>query len=192
VRHVSDRFAALLDANVLYPFLVRDVLLSLAEAGLFRPLWTDSINDEWARALIERMPERKEQIAETISLMNEAFPEARIENYEDLVPVLELPDPNDRHVLAAAIRGAANVIVTENIADFPRQILDRYDLDSRTADEFILNTTQLYPSDAAAALKAMRERYQSPPLSPDELLQSMLKAGLVTTVAELTPQKGAL
>jgi hypothetical protein len=85
VRHVSDRFAALLDANVLYPFLVRDVLLTLAEAGLYRALWTDQINEEWARALIGKAPERRKKIEETITVMNDAFPEAIVDNYEDLI-----------------------------------------------------------------------------------------------------------
>lgn len=153
MRHVSNRFTAVLDANVLYPFLVRDVLLSLAAAGLYRPLWTDAINAEWTRHLIERKPERAENIRATVSIMNDAFPEAIVWNYEDLVPVLELPDPDDRHILAAAIRGGASIVVTENIADFPADVLDRYDLEARTADDFVLSTVELYPTDAIVALR---------------------------------------
>lgn len=192
MRHVSDHFTAILDANVLYPFLVRDVLLSLADAGLYRPLWTDTINDEWTRHLIERLPEKAESIRATVSVMNEAFPEAIVRNYEDLIPVLELPDPDDRHVLAAGIRGSASVIVTENIVDFPANVLDRYGLEARTADDFILNTVELYPTDAVAALKTMRRRYANPHLSPEDLLQAMLRCGLVTTVAALTPHVASL
>ncbi len=192
MRHVADRFAALLDANVLYPFLVRDVLLSLAEAGLYRPLWTADIQAEWTHHLIEKRPDRADKIKATVALMNEAFPDAVVDNYQDLVPAVTLPDPDDRHVLAAAIRGGANVIVTDNIADFPARTLGKYDLEARTADEFILNTVELYLSDALAALKTMRSRYEAPPLSSEELLQAMLQCGLVTTVAALEPHTAIL
>ena len=187
MRHVSNRFTAVLDANVLYPFLVRDVLLSLAAAGLYRPLWSDTINGEWTRHLIDRRPDRIERIRATVSLMNEAFPEAIVTHYEDLISVLVLPDPDDRHILAAAIRGGANVIVTENIADFPADVLDRCDIEARTADDFVLNTVELYPTDSVAAFRGMRRRYANPPYSPEDLLQAFLRCGLVTTAAALTP-----
>jgi hypothetical protein len=181
-----------LDANVLYPFLVRDVLLSLAGAGLFRPLWTDAINREWTRSLIRRHPEREAKIEETVSVMNEAFPEAIIENYEDLVPALKLPDADDRHVLAAAVRGGASLIVTENVADFPATVLSHYDIEARTADEFTLDALEHYPGDVVSALGAMRRRYAKPPLSSEELLQAMLKCGLVATAAALKPHISVL
>ena len=192
MRQVSDRFSALLDANVLYPFLIRDVLLSLAEGGLYRPLWTADIHEEWTRHLIGKRPEHKDRIKTTVSVMNEAFPEAIVDDYQDLISTVILPDPDDRHVVAAAIRGGANVIVTENIADFPTGVLDRYDLEVRTADEFILNTVELYLTDALAALRTMRHRYANPPLSAEELLQAMLRCGLVTTVAALAPHVASL
>ncbi len=185
MRHVADRFTAILDANVLYPFLVRDVLLSLAEAGLYRAVWTAEINAEWSKHLIAEKPERKTAIEATIDAMNEAFPEAMTTGHEDLVPSLTLPDDDDRHVLAAAIRSGASVIVTENLKDFPPDILARYDIETRSADEFILSTFELYPTDALHALKTMRTRYGKPPLTPAELIRRMLKSGLVTTVAAL-------
>lgn len=192
MRHVSDRFTALLDANVLYPFLVRDILLSLADAGLYRPLWTADIHGEWTRRLIEKRPDHADRIKATVSVMNDAFPEAIVDSYQDLIPAMKLPDPDDRHVVAAAIRGGANIIVTENIGDFPASFLGGYGLEVRTADEFILNTIELYLTDGIAALKTMRRRYETPPLSPEELLQAMLRCELVTTVAALTPHAAAL
>lgn len=192
MRQISKPFAALLDANVLYPFLVRDVLLSLAEAGLYRPLWTDAINAEWSKRLIENTPDKAAKINATILTMNRAFPEAIVDHYADLIPGLDLPDPNDRHVLAAAIRGAANVIVTENTRDFPARILGEYDLETRSTDEFMANISELHPADAVAALKTMRGRYNNPGLSADELLQAMLRCGLVATVAWLTPYRVSL
>lgn len=185
MRHVADRFTAMLDANVLYPFLVRDVLLSLAEAGLYRPVWTAEINAEWSENLIAGKPEREAAIKATIEAMNEAFPEAVTTGYEDLIPSLTLPDNDDRHVLAAAIRSGASVIVTENLKDFPPDILAKYDIETRSADEFVLNTFEFYPTDALHALKTMRTRYKNPPATPAELIQRMLKSGLVTKVAAL-------
>jgi predicted nucleic acid-binding protein len=192
VRHVSDRVSALLDANVLYPFLVRDVLLSLADAGLYRPLWTDKINDEWSSNLIEKNPAKTTQINDTIQVMNEAFPEALIQQYEDLIGGLKLPDPDDRHVLAAAIRGGANVIVTENIRDFPLAVLERHDLEARTADDFLMDVLELHPADAVSAFRRMRGRYTNPPHTPEQLLQAMRRCGLVKVAAFLTKHVASL
>lgn len=185
MRHVADRLTAILDANVLYPFLVRDVLLSLAEAGLYRVVWTAEINAEWSERLVAEKPGRKAAIEATIEAMNEAFPEATTTGYEDLISSLSLPDADDRHVLAAAIRSGASVIVTENLKDFPPDMLAKYDIETRSADEFVLNTFELYPTDALHALKTMRARYFKPPVTPAELIQRMLKVGLVATVAAL-------
>jgi predicted nucleic acid-binding protein len=192
VRAITDRLSAMLDANVLYPFLVRDVLLSFADAGLYRPLWTDRINEEWSSNLIEKFPEKEAQIKATIQVMNGAFPEALVQQYENLIEDLQLHDIDDRHVLAAAIRGGANVIVTENFKDFPSVVLEHYCLDALTADEFVLNALESYPADAVEALERMRLRYATPPHSPEQLLQAMLRCGLARTVAFLTPQVGSL
>ena len=102
--NVADRFVILLDANVLYPFQVRDAILRFAEAGLFRARWSQQIIDEWTRNLIENRPHLEESIRSQEQAIAEAFPEAMVEGYEYLVPALKLPDEDDRHVLAAAIR----------------------------------------------------------------------------------------
>jgi predicted nucleic acid-binding protein len=177
----------MLDSNVLYPFLVRDVLLSLAAAGLFRPQWTEEITQEWRGHFLASKPEKAAQIERTIDLMRSTFPEAIIDRYEALIPGLNLPDPNDRHVLAAAIRGGANTIVTNNLKHFPAEELARYDLEPLSPDEFIVNTFQLYPADAMIALRTMRQRYNRPPKTPADLLLSLAGSGLVQAVAELKP-----
>ena len=106
---------AVLDANVLYPFLVRDLLLSFAHADLYRPCWSRQIMEEWARKLMARRPEKLEPIRRTVAVMEKAFPEALVAGYEALIDRLELPDIKDRHVLAAAITADAAFIVTENL-----------------------------------------------------------------------------
>jgi predicted nucleic acid-binding protein len=192
VRRISDQPSAVLDANVLYPFLIRDVLLSFADAGLYRPLWTDRINHEWSSNLIERFPEKEAQIKATIQVMNGAFPEALVRQHEDLIEALQLPDTDDRHVLAAAIHGGASVIVTENLKDFPLTILERYGVDALTADEFVLHVLETGPVEAVTALKRMRLRCANPPHDPKQLLQAMLRCSLARTVAFLTPPVGPL
>lgn len=124
--------------------------------------------------------------------MEEAFPEATVEGYEDLIPTLHLPDENDRHVLAAAIKVGASVIVTENTKDFPPEILSKYELETRTADEFAVDTFQLYGTDAVDAIRKMRERHKKPPRNADELIVALVARGLVDFANELAPHKKLL
>jgi predicted nucleic acid-binding protein len=190
MRHVADRFTVILDANVLYPFLVRDVLLTFAEAGLYRPLWSAKIMDEWIAGLLEKKPHLAANVAKTRAQIEKYFPEAAVDRFEDLIPSLTLPDPNDRHVLAAAIRGDAHAIITENLKDFPEDVLSQYDIEALSADDFLLNTFQLYPSEAVAALRKMRTRYKVPPMDAPELVSALIRAGLIFTASELRAYLG--
>lgn len=192
MRHIANPFSAVLDANVLYPFLTRDILLSLAAAGLYRPIWTAEIMDEWQRHLVANKPGKKEAIARTAATMTKAFPEALVTGHDTLIPSLELPDPNDRHVLAAALLSGAGVIVTENLKDFPADKLSPYAIEAVSADSFCLSTIQLQFDDAISALRTMRLRYHAPPCSPDELIVAMLQRGLTLTAAELQPHRALL
>ncbi len=104
----SARYTAILDANVLYPNLLRDLLLSLAAAGLYHARWTSEINDEWTRNLIANRPDLTSKVPLLLELVNQAVPDCLVENYASLIESLVLPDPGDRHVLAAAIAGHAD------------------------------------------------------------------------------------
>lgn len=116
------RFVVLFDACVLYPAPLRDFLLHLSLTGLFAAKWTDRIHDEWTRNLLARRPELSaDRIQRTCQRMNEAIPDSLVTNYEPLIEGLDLPDPDDRHVLAAAIQAGAQVIVTFNLKDFPAE-----------------------------------------------------------------------
>ena len=120
---------AVYDANVLYSAPLRDLLIRLAQAGLVRAKWTDAIHDEWIRNVVQNYPHLSaERLARTRTLMNDAVRDCLVAGYEDLIASLTLPDPDDRHVLAAAIRGAG-VIVTYNLADFPAETLARFDIE---------------------------------------------------------------
>ncbi len=127
--HLADRFTVILDANVLYPFRVRDVLLRFYEEGLFRARWTDQIIDEWTRNLIRNRPDHQASVLAQVEQMKAHFNEAWVMGYEPLIQSLQLPDPDDRHVLAAAIVCGAQHIVTENLKDFPAEVLDEFDIE---------------------------------------------------------------
>lgn len=111
--------------------------------------------------------------------------DAVVTGYEDLIPSLTLPDPKDRHVLAAAIRCGASVIVTTNLKDFPDSTLNTYDIEAQHPDEFILYLLDLQPARVCAAAEKHRQRLRNPPMEPERHLDNLLKQGLSKTVAYL-------
>lgn len=120
----SALYTAVLDANVLYPFAIRDLLLCLAEEGLFHARWTPDIHHEWVRNLYANQPELGEaKLWALVEVMNRSIPDCVVTGYGQLINSLSLPDPDDRHVLAAAIAGQADTIVTFNLKDFPQAVL---------------------------------------------------------------------
>ncbi|WP_204336827.1 PIN domain-containing protein [Cryomorpha ignava] len=109
----SPVLTVVIDACVLYPAPIRDVLLSMAFEGLFEPKWSRAIQDEWTgNLLINREDLNKKQLDGTIQAMNRAFPDSNVLNFEELIPSLSLPDKDDRHVLACAIKCKADLITT--------------------------------------------------------------------------------
>ena len=175
---VSDRFVVVLDANVLYPFRIRDALLRFAEAGLFRARWSPTIIDEWRRNLLARKPQLAASIDAQLEAMNRAFPEACVDGADGLIDALDLPDADDRHVLATEIRTGAEHIVTENLKDFPDEKLLAYGISAVSADDFSSGTFELYPAEALAAMRAMRRDYTRPPYSPGEFIFDLQAKGL--------------
>lgn len=141
-------FPAFLDACVLIPIKLTDLLLRLAEANTYRLLWTAEVIDEVERNL-PRVGVTPEKARTRVQQMCDTFPDAMVTGYEALVPVMT-NDPKDRHVLAAAVRADAAVIVTNNIKDFPLSALDPYDLDAVSPDDFLLDQLDLYPEADAA------------------------------------------
>ena len=126
------------------------------------------------------------------SAMERAFPEACVAGYERLEPGLKLPDPDDRHVLAAAISTSAQVIVTENLKDFPSDVLGPFDIDAISADEFISDAIELDPLAAVAALRKMRERFKNPDMDAEGLLQRVKVRELFQTAETLYQYKELL
>lgn len=182
----SSRFTAILDANVPYPAPLRDFLLRLAETELYKPKWTDEIQEEWIRnVLVERTDLERTKLEKTKNAMNAAFPDSNITNYEELVENLNLPDNNDRHVLVAAIRGKADVIVTFNLKDFPSDYLKFYDIEAQHPDEFILNLINLDKPKSLQSLNNQVKSLKNPPQSKEQVLQTLIKCGLKNSVREL-------
>lgn len=123
-------FTAFLDACVLYPAPLRDLLLELAVSDLYRAKWSNAVHEECIGAVLRDRPDlRRAQLERTRDMMNAHARDALVTDFEQLIGVLVLPDPDDRHVLAAAIKGRADLIVTVNLKDFPAGILDRWGIE---------------------------------------------------------------
>ena len=133
----SVRFTCVLDTNVKYPLCIRDLLLWFAHHDLYTPKWSKHIFDEWLDVMIRKGVSELEA-RKRIEIVTEAFPDACVENYEPLVQSLTLPDEKDRHVLAAAIKTNANLIVTNNLKHFPDNYLATFGLSVKCVDDFLL------------------------------------------------------
>jgi predicted nucleic acid-binding protein len=179
-------YTALYDACVLYPAPLRDLLMWLALTDLFRAKWTDAIHDEWIRNVLKDRPDlTRTQLERTRDLMNANVRDCLVTGYEDLIEAVVLPDSEDRHVLAAAIRGRADVIVTFNLADFPPDVLQQYGVEAQHPDEFVAHLLSLAPTVVYQAVKSQREALNNPPRTAEQLLETLERQQLVQTVAHL-------
>jgi len=177
---------AFYDANVLYPAELRNFLMHLALTGLFRAKWSNAVHEEWITNLLKNRPDiTRQKLERTRHLMDKAALDALVEGYEHLIPTLSLPDENDRHVLAAAIEGEAQVIVTMNMKDFPDEVLQRYEMEAQHPDEFILHLIDLAPDAVMDAAETHRQSLKNPPKSVEEFLASLETQGLPQSVAAL-------
>lgn len=183
------RFAVILDACVLYSAPLRDCLMRLALTDLFKARWTDHIHAEWMDALRRTGNITPESLERVRMLMDAHVRDAKVTGYEGLIDGLELPDPDDRHVLAAAIRCNADAIVTFNLKDFPPDALKPYDIDVIHPDDFISYQIDLAPSQCVRALRDQRQSLKNPPLGTDEFLASLLRQQLPQTVNRLRELK---
>lgn len=174
---------AFLDASVLYPAPLRDLLLELAVADFYRAKWSDAVHDEWTRALRRRRPDiAATRLERTRSLMDAHVRDALVSGYEDLMPGIQLPDPNDRHVVAAAIRGEADTIVTANLKDFPPSALSPCGLKAQHPDVFLAGLCRESPGRFREALERVRVRLRNPPVSREQHHEALRRADLNETV----------
>lgn len=160
--------------------------MNLALTELFRARWTEAIHEEWIGSLLKNRSDlKRKRLESTRDLMNAAVPDCLVEDYEDLIPSLTSPDLDDRHVLAAAIRARADVIVTKNLKDFPIDALMRYGIEPQHPDEFIRNLIDLAPAPVCEAVSAHRSSLKNPPKTIDQYLETLSRQSLPQTVSAL-------
>ncbi len=183
----------LYDACVLYPAPLRDLLIQLALDELFRAKWSNSIHDEWIRNVLKVRPDlSSQQLDRTRALMNFHVLDALVEGFEKIEKTLDLPDPNDNHVLAAAIVSSSDMILTFNLKDFPDKILSTYHIKAMHPDDFLMCLLDKGQGSVFQSLKSTRLRLRKPPKSVDEYLEILDKQGLRNTVKLLNNFKRSL
>ncbi|PRB41527.1 PIN domain-containing protein [Pseudomonas sp. MYb2] len=191
MRHSS--FTAVYDACVLYPAPLRDFLMWLALSGLFRARWTKEIHGEWKRNLLKNRTDLTiEQLDRTSELMDQAIPDACVYDYENLVSGLSLPDLDDRHVLAAAIRCNAGVIVTFNLKDFPDKYLAPFGIEAQHPDEFVENLFHLDSAAVVAAAQHQRKQLKTPTMDVESFLNLLQRQGLKKSIQALGSYRAIL
>lgn len=161
--------------------------MSLATTDLFRARWSSHIHEEWIRAVLERNKGNqnvtRERLERTRLLMDTAVLDSVVTGYEELIDGLTLPDPKDRHVLAAAIRAGAEVIITFNLTHFPATALAEFDIHAEHPDQFV---SQLLDLDAGAVCRAARQhRVKNPPFTVAQYLDVLQRQELTRTVLRL-------
>lgn len=176
----SVKFTCVLDTNVIFPIEIRDLLFWFAHFELYTPKWSKHIFDEWIDVM-QRKGVRDEEISKRISKANAAFPDALVTNYEALIDSLALPDEKDRHVLAAAIKANANLIVTNNLKDFPEDNLKEYGLSVKSADDFLTDIIDLNHDAAVGAFRKMVMNRTDPDMDELEVLEVLRRIGLKDT-----------
>jgi hypothetical protein len=189
----ANRFTAFVDACTLASVLRRNLILSLAEAEFFRVRWSAKVLDETETA-IEKIAEGRglvdsaQRAKRARQAMEVAFEEGLVTDFDGFLGVCQdLPDPNDEHVIAAALKTQAATIVTENLSDFPAELLSKLGIEVRSADRFIADTVALDLGRAVAAIRQMRHRFKNPAKTPSDLLLDMEANGLTETVDILKP-----
>jgi predicted nucleic acid-binding protein len=179
-------FTVVYDANVLYPNTLRDLLIRIAQAGLVQAKWTNQILDEMIHALARNRPGiSAEKLNQLRYLMNKAVRDCLVEDYEPLIDGLKLPDSGDRHVLAAAIKAGAQVIVTSNLKDFPAGDLQPWHVEAKSPDDFVLDQVGIDGRTVAACVRQIADSRTRPPQDTDDVLTQLERDGLVESIAAL-------
>lgn len=176
----SVRFTAVLDTNVIYPVAVRDLLLWFAHYDLYTPKWSAHIFEGWKRVMIRKGVAEEEAI-KRVEAPNRAFPDAFVQHYQGIISSLTLPDPDDCHVLAAAIKSNANVIVSNNIKDFPEEYLRSFGIRVQSADDFLTDIIDLNHELSIKAFREMVMYKKNPEMDIYQVLEQFRNIGLKDT-----------
>lgn len=172
-------YTTVLDACVLYPGTLRDLMLSIAFEGVYHARWSDDIHDEWIRNLLKNRPDLNAEKLNSIRVqMDKSIDDCLIYGYQPIIDVLSLPDPDDRHVLAAAVIGHADAIVTFNKKDFPESELSKFGIEVLHPDDFLISQYDLNTTKLLKAVKSMRSRRKKPPQTAQEFIDILERQGL--------------
>jgi len=183
---MQGSLCAFLDASVLYPVSLRQLLMRLTLERLYQARWSATVHEEWIRAVLRDRPHIPAARLHSLrDAMDAHAQDAVVIDYENLVASLTLPDPNDRHVLAAAIVGHADVIVTRNLRDFPAAALDRYNIKPLHPDQFVRHLIDLAPAVVVDAVRKQQASLLNPPVIMPDLLSLFERLDLVETAGEL-------
>lgn len=183
---MADRLIVFLDANVLYPAALRDFFMRLALQDLFQARWSNQVHEEWMEAVQRDFPNiTRTQLERTRDLMNRNAVDSLVTGFEPRIASIKLPDPDDRHVLAAAITGAAARIITFNLKDFPPAALQPYAIKAQHPDGFIIQLMEMDIERVCAAARQHRQNLKNPPKTAEEYLVTLERQGLVKTAAHL-------
>ena len=184
---------ALLDACVLFPAPLRDLWMHLILTKTFQGCWSDQIHEEWIRNALARRPELSRPKLESVrDLMNLHALDALVVGFETLIPSISLPDADDRHVVAAALKGEAASIVTFNLKDFPSRVLEPLGLEAVHPDDFALRLLESNPDAFVQAAANQRANLLNPPKSVDDYLATLANQGLTQTAGRLGQWKQLL
>ena len=179
-------FIVVYDANVLYPNTLRDLLIRISQAGLVQAKWTDEILNEMLRALSRNRPDiPSDKFDRLRQLMNEAVRDCLVSEYEPLIEGLKLPDPADRHVLAAAIKAGAQVIVTNNLKHFPAADLSHWNVEAKSPDDFVLDQVGIDGRAVTACVQQIADSRTRPAQDIEDVLSQLERDGLVESIAAL-------
>lgn len=174
------------DACVLYPSTLRDLLIRLTHTALVQAKWTERILDEVFNNLKTDRPDlAPDRLDRTRVLMTRAVRNCIVADYDHLIDLVELPDPDDRHVLAAAVRCRAEVIVTRNLKDFPAAVLQPWGIEACHPDDFVLSQISRDRQSVYAAVQQIADSWRNPPGSPNDVLKHLEVDGLIGSVAAL-------
>jgi hypothetical protein len=181
-----SRFTVVYDACVLYPAPLRSLLMYLAVTDLYHARWSDEIHEEWMRNVVKDHADiSRTQVERIRDLMNLHVRDGLVTGYEPLIDTLTLPDPNDRHVLAAAIHCEADTILTFNLKDFPPEVLKPYDIEAQHPDKFLSCQLDMFPQVVCSAARRQRQSLKRPPMDVERYLASLERQGLAQTVSSL-------
>ena len=179
-------FTVIYDACVLYSAPLRDLLIRIAKTRIVYARWSNQILDECFRSILEQRPDlSQEALQKTRERMTQAVSDCTVTGFEGLIGSVTLPDPNDRHVLAAAIHTGAQVIVTFNLKDFPKTALDPYNIEAKHPDDFVLNQIDLVPGTIVKVVIEQAGNLRNPPRTALDVLDTLRDNGLVRSVARL-------